>query len=154
MKCNASWIMVTWDPDMNRQTDTRLKTFPANNFVAGCSKIALYLRVSPLDVEILSARFGGDGYIRYVEENYEALDVRTTQIAFNFSTELPDGLILWTGEVRVRSHCDDKDTVFSILVSSNIEVINGYRGTKCSCSHGNGTTKTQNCCRCHNMNKG
>ena len=52
-------------------------------------------------MEILIARFGGDGYIRYVDENYEVLDIRTTQIAFNFSTELPDGLILWTGEVTL-----------------------------------------------------
>ena len=66
---------------------------------------------------------------------------------------LPDGLIMWTGEVRVGSHCDDNDIVFSILMSSNIDVTNGHCGTIWRCSHGSGIFKTQNCCCCDIVNK-
>ena len=52
-----------------------------------------------IDVQIIAARFSGDSYVQYVDENYEILDIRSTQIAFNFSTIKPNGMILWTGEV-------------------------------------------------------
>ena len=54
-----------------------------------------------IDVQIIAARFSGDSYIQYVDENYQILDIRSTQIAFNFSTIEPNGMILWTGEVIV-----------------------------------------------------
>ncbi|XP_062981542.1 protein eyes shut homolog [Elgaria multicarinata webbii] len=70
-------------------------------------------------VSFFSAKFTGNSYIKYIDPIYQTRDLRFTKIAFNFTTNQMDGLLVWLG----KAENEDNDFLAVGLTNGMLKVV-------------------------------
>nr|XP_020637440.1 protein eyes shut homolog [Pogona vitticeps] len=70
-------------------------------------------------VSFFTAKFIGNSYIKYIDPNYKARDLRFTKLSLNFTTTKTDGLLVWLG----RAEDEDNDFLAVGLFDGMLKVV-------------------------------